>query len=175
MTYTLGMSPLLKRLMLPIFACAVVALSLGAEAVWAQNPGTQGTSTGEVSFELAKDIYCGTRGLLEGKLGLLIGLFFVAWGVWLLIKGKGFPAAIVMLIFGSIVTAIPGLVVSGLGGLSSMFQQSGISDSDNFSSMLECSNAANYSGTPNSNQQEDLYEDFDEDYDDNSYSDNIWI
>lgn len=119
-----------------------------------------GPTTGEAGIAAAKGIYCGTKTLLEGQLGLLIGMLFVISGLWMLIQGKGVPAALVLLVFGAVVTAIPGMVESSLKGLSSMFYSAGISSKDTFSSLATgCGSGGAEFTTPKTGLEEDEVDD----------------
>jgi len=53
----------------------------------------------------------------------------VAVGIWSLIQGGGVGTAIITIISGALITALPGLVESFLGGLGSLVRESGISSS----------------------------------------------
>lgn len=84
-------------------------------------------SDGTVSTQLAINLYCGTAALFEGDLGLLIGLILVFTGLWSLVQGGKIVAALPVLIFGALITALPSLIISSLQGLGQLLSDTGIS------------------------------------------------
>lgn len=98
---------------------------------WAQTPpvGGAAVSQGETAKKLSIKLYCQTKGLLQGPFGVILGLIMVAVGIWGLIQGGGVGTAIITIISGALITALPGFVESFLGGLGSLVRESGISNS----------------------------------------------
>jgi hypothetical protein len=96
---------------------------------WAQAPTPPAVSQGEIAKKLSIKLYCETKGLLQGPFGTILGLIMVAVGIWGLIQGGGAGTAILTIISGALITALPGLVESFLGGLGSLVRESGISNS----------------------------------------------
>ena len=84
-------------------------------------------SNGAVSTQLAINLYCGTATLFEGDIGLLIGLILVFTGLWSLVQGGKIAAALPVLIFGALITALPSLIISSLQGLGQLLSDTGIS------------------------------------------------
>lgn len=103
--------------------------SLGPVQGWAQAPAPPAVSQGEIAKKLSIKLYCETKGLLQGPFGTILGLILVAVGIWSLIQGGGVGTAIITIISGALITALPGLVESFLGGLGSLVRESGISSS----------------------------------------------
>ena len=102
--------------------------SLGPVQGWAQGQRVPiQESPGQVATNLSKQLYCETKGLLQGPFGTILGLIMVAVGIWSLIQGGGVGTAIITIISGALITALPGLVESFLGGLGSLMRESGIS------------------------------------------------
>lgn len=80
------------------------------------------SSSGKVGCELAKNLYGDTQALLQGNLGLLLGLIMLLAGFWALINGAAILPAMATIILGGLVTALPSLLnvaFEGLGGLMS--------------------------------------------------------
>lgn len=91
---------------------------------------TAGASDGQTSIMLSKRLYCDTKSLIEGNLGILLGLLLVIMGIWSLIRDGSWTDGLIMIIFGALVTALPGLLESTYGGLGDMLKQSGITQND---------------------------------------------
>ncbi len=91
------------------------------------NTSPPATSTGETSRLLAQGLYCDTRALIAGNLGLILGLLLVFSGLWSLVMGGGWFGAILSIIIGAAVPSIPGLVEGFLMGLGNLLNQSGMS------------------------------------------------
>ncbi len=117
--------------MKPVSVYPVVRLALvvGAMVFMAQVGLAQATSNGEVSKYLANDLFCDTVDLLEGDIGLLIGLILVFLGLWSMIQGAKILSALPLLITGAFITAIPSLILSTLGGLGELLNETGMSKS----------------------------------------------
>jgi hypothetical protein len=115
--------------MKPVSVSVVVRLALvvGVMVGMAQAGLAADATSGEVSKQLAINLYCGVTDLLEGDIGLLIGLIFVFVGLWSLIQGGKIVAALPMLILGSLITALPTLTLSALSGLGQLLSDTKIS------------------------------------------------
>lgn len=108
----------------------LLGASLGQVQGWAViAPATPAVSQGQVAKDLSIKLYCQTKGLLQGPFGVILGLIMVAVGIWGLIQGGGVGTAIITIISGALITALPGFVESFLEGLASLVQESGISNS----------------------------------------------
>ena len=89
-----------------------------------------GQTSGNVSTELAKNLLCNTAALLQGDIGLLIGLILVFMGLWSLIQGNKIISALPLLIIGALITALPTLVMSAAMGLGDLLSATEISKSN---------------------------------------------
>lgn len=132
------MSPLLRR-WLPVFLCVfLIGVAFVAQA--ADQQGSGDAALTKFSNEMATYLYCGVKGLITGNVGLLLGLILAATGVWVIIQGHSLASGISMIIFGTIVTALPVIVESSLSGMASLLKESGIAFSA-FSVPEACQNA----------------------------------
>jgi len=82
---------------------------------------------GKEGAELAQNLYCNTADLLEGNIGLLLGLILVFMGIWALIQGAKMIAVVPMIIVGSLVTALPSVIESSFKGLGTLLKDAEIS------------------------------------------------
>lgn len=103
----------------------VLGLCMAAPMAFAQT-----TSDGTVSIELTKQLYCGAQSLIEGNLGLILGLVFVGSGVWALIKGGKWVPSLILMVSGALLTALPSLIGSFFEGYGSMLSAAGIGTSE---------------------------------------------
>lgn len=85
------------------------------------------TSDGAISEMLSAEMYCSIGRMLEGNLGLILGLVLVFIALWSMINGAKIVVALPFIILGALITALPSLVESTFDGLSSMLQRSEIS------------------------------------------------
>lgn len=116
-----------------------LTLFVGVMVVMAQvGVATDEANNGEVSKYLANKLFCDTVDLLEGDIGLLIGLILVFLGLWSMIQGAKIAAALPLLITGAFITAIPSLILSTLGGLGTLLAESGMTDENNTFSPPTC-------------------------------------
>jgi hypothetical protein len=107
------------------------ALMLGlAASGWAENGNEYGTSDGATSAYLAGQLYCQTKDLVSGNIGILVGLTLVFIGIWNLITGKGWFGAVLAIIMGAIIPSLPGLVEGFLIGYNNLMVESGLSPSN---------------------------------------------
>ncbi len=115
----------------PVVRLALFAGALGfmAQTGFAAE-GSASTNNGEVSIFLANQLFCSTVDLLEGDIGLLIGLILIFVGLWSMVQGAKFVAAFPIMIMGALITAIPSLLLSSLKGLSGLLNDSHISKHD---------------------------------------------
>jgi len=90
----------------------------------------EGASDGATSKALSQALLCQTAKLLQGNVGILIGLILIFTGLWSLIKGASFMAAAPVLVIGAIITALPTLLLSMASGLGNLLVESGISKSN---------------------------------------------
>lgn len=107
-------------------------------AVWAQNTSNgAGSATtfqtshtsGKVGIQLSQQLYCDGKSLLQGDVGLIFGLLMVFFGIWALVRGSKMAPALITIIFGALVTALPSLVESSLGGIGQLLSDSNMTGS----------------------------------------------
>lgn len=127
-------------------------------------PAASDGSSGQIGTALAKNLYCNTETLLQGNIGLMIGLILVFMGIWAMVQGAKMMAAIPMIIMGALITALPSIVEASLEGLSNLLKASGISSSDTKVGSFtppDCSGsagtAADGSSLPTVNEMQRLY------------------
>lgn len=115
--YTYNMK-LNRRFVLGHLPLAVGILMLGLVATgYAQDSvNPLGTSDGEIADALSCNLYQQGKALVEGQIGVLIGLILVFIGLWNLISGKGWFSAILAIVVGAAIPSIPGLVESFVEG-----------------------------------------------------------
>lgn|GEM_PF-4436900 len=103
----------------PLLGMVVLMLCI-AHFAWATTDPN--ASNGQLSLQLSQKLYCQVTGLLEGYVGLLIGLVMLIAGFWTLINGGSVPTALSMIIMGGLVTALPSLINSTLNGTYALLQ-----------------------------------------------------
>lgn len=113
-------------LFLPALVLVLVCLAGDAGAQVASS-ATQGTSDGQVALTLAQGLMCDTKALLEGYVGLLLGLVLIFVGVWSLVGGGSPKVGLVTIFFGALITALPSLILSTMEGFGALMEQSGLS------------------------------------------------
>lgn len=131
MTYIMDM----KRLFVALLALVVMVVV--APDVLAQS-NNSGVSDGSTALSMATYLYCGTKNILQGYIGFLIGFALVALGLWALIQGKGIASGLILIVFGTLVTAIPSVIETTMGGLATLLTQAGISNSGAGLSKVSC-------------------------------------
>jgi hypothetical protein len=80
-------------------------------------------SDGQLGVELTRSMYCGFKDLIGGTLGLMLGFLMVVSGIWRLIRGAGFVEAGILILFGSMITSLPGLVESSFSGFNQLLRE----------------------------------------------------
>lgn len=91
------------------------------------NQSASNGSSGAAGTLLAQGLYCDTKGLLEGNIGLLLGLILVFIGIWALVQGAKMIAVLPVILIGSLVTALPSVIESSFEGLGSLLSETNIS------------------------------------------------
>lgn len=105
---------------------AVALLSVLPLLSWAQPMDTHdGPSTG-----LSAQLTCQLVGVFQSNVGLMAGLTMAVWGLWTLLRTGKIKSAIILIISGALLTALPTLVTSFFSGMSGFLTQVGISDVD---------------------------------------------
>ncbi len=111
-----------------IFLCAVLAwLPVSG---WATMDIVDGPSTG-----LSAQLTCQLVTVFQSNIGLMAGLALAVWGLWILLRTGNIKSAIVLIISGALLTALPTLVTSFFSGMSGFLTQVGISVGDITNSM----------------------------------------
>ncbi len=127
----MGFAPYIKGMNRNVLAWVRLALIIGVMMGMAGvGLAAEGTSDGATSKALAQALLCQTAKLLEGNVGILIGLILIFTGLWSLIKGASFMAAAPVLVIGAVITALPTLLLSMASGLGNLLVDSGISKSN---------------------------------------------
>ncbi len=88
---------------------------------------TNNTTDGKLGELLSIQLYCETKGLIQGNLGLALGLLIMFGALWSLVKGGKAAPAIISILFGASITALPTIIESVFTGLGNMMRDSGMS------------------------------------------------
>ena len=120
-TYNMKLNHRFCFSILPLVA-GVLVLGLAASGYAQSNP--LGTSDGEIADALSCNLYNQGKALIEGQIGVLIGLILVFIGLWNLISGKGWFSAILAIVVGAAIPSIPGLVESFVEGYRTLMIES---------------------------------------------------
>jgi hypothetical protein len=83
-------------------------------------------TSGALSKQLSQDLYCQSKKLLSGNIGLLIGVVIALFGLYQM-AGGNLMGGLVLLVCGALVTALPSLVESFLTGVGSVLSTGGTS------------------------------------------------
>lgn len=102
-------------------------IATGYAQIDSNNP--LGTSDGATADALSCQLYQQTKALMEGQIGVLVGLILVFIGLWNLISGKGWFSAILAIVVGAAIPSVPGLVESFIGGYRELMIESGVTPS----------------------------------------------
>lgn len=147
--YIRGMKPSVLRLFLLVMVMAIAvtidAFAGGESTVTNQIQGavqdagqytstqsTAGTTNGELGAKLATGLYCDGKHLIQGSLGMAIGLLMVFGGLWSMVRGGKIISGIIMIAFGAILTALPSMIEATLQGLGNLLSQSGMTQGTTF-------------------------------------------
>lgn len=104
----------------------VLPVTLGL--FWLAGTAVAATADGQMGVQLTQTLYCDTKSLIGGNIGLLVGLGIALLGLYKLTQGGGF-GAVILIAVGATVTAVPSLIESSLSGLGGILQGAGISNS----------------------------------------------
>lgn len=99
-------------------------MALLVQPVFATAPSTDGKLAELLSIQL----YCGVKSTVEGELGLVIGILIMFSAIWSLVRGGKSGPAIVTILFGASITALPTIIESGFTGLGNLMTSSGMSN-----------------------------------------------
>jgi hypothetical protein len=118
------LSPALRAL-LP-FIPLIVMVFLPLLGFAATTAGTDGSA----AVGMSRRLICYTFSTIQGNIGLLAGFAIGLYGLWTIIRGSpGF--GLFLIVAGALTTALPSLISSGLAGLQSVVENSGLSSSGN--------------------------------------------
>lgn len=135
---------LLVIMVLPIF---MVEPSFAADITNGNQVGSSTNSDtgtdGAIGEQLSRDLYCNGKSLVEGNIGLLLGLLLVFGGIWSLIKGGKIVPVLITVFSGAVLTALPSLIESGFLGLSNLLAESDITPNNVIYAAPDCSAAGN--------------------------------
>lgn len=120
---------------LPALMLAFVLLAGNALAA---DTATDGT----VGLKLAQGLFCDTKNLLEGYLGLTLGLLLVLSGIWSLTSGGSPKTAFTLILFGALITSLPSLIISTMEGFGDLMEKSGLSSSWEWVTPDQCKNSS---------------------------------
>jgi hypothetical protein len=99
----------------------VAMMILVAGTAWSQD------GDGAISEKLSQRLYCDTKDLIEGNIGIMIGLIMVFMGIWAMVKGAKIMAAVPLIFIGAILTALPSIAEVSIGGVNNLLIEAGIS------------------------------------------------
>lgn len=118
------------------FAPLLLALSLAATA-WAE----EGDGYASASEGMSKQLLCGVITVGSGNIALFAGLLLALYGLWAMVRHAALKSGLIFIVCGALLTALPSLILSGLGGLSTFLNQTGISNSNAIDYIQEATNA----------------------------------
>ena len=116
----------LKLKYLPHVLLALLALLLAWPALATTTTPTTLTD-GQVALKLSENLICDTKDIVSGPLGLMAGFLLAAYGLYIWIRQDAMKTALIYIICGAFLTALPGLIFTFLGGVSALTVQSGMS------------------------------------------------
>ena len=105
-------------------AMFTVGIMFGASAA-----DIKDTTSGELGNKLATTLYCDTKSLFQGSLGMAIGMLMVFGGIWSMARGGKIFGGFILIAFGGMFTALPSIVEATLEGLSNLLVASKMSTS----------------------------------------------
>jgi hypothetical protein len=110
----------MKPKLLILWLAALPALA------WAQmtvdNDDMESASVG-----LSKQLLCEVVAVGSGNIALLAGLLVALYGLWAMVRHAALKRGFILIISGALLTALPSLVISSLGGVATWLQNSGLS------------------------------------------------
>jgi hypothetical protein len=96
-----------------MLVCALTLLAV--PAVLAQT----GQTDAQLALTMTTNLYCGTLSVLSGNIGLFIGFTVALYGLYVLIQTASMRG-VYIIVCGALLTALPGLVITGLKGANVM-------------------------------------------------------
>lgn len=75
----------------------------------------QGKTDNQIAMSLSQQLYCQSKNVLAGNLGLLLGLGLALMGLYQMVSGN-LVGGLILLICGALITALPSLVESTMKG-----------------------------------------------------------
>jgi hypothetical protein len=98
---------------------AALPMLLAAAPAVAQNV-IDGRNDGAVALAMTTQLYCGlTKVVIGGNIGLFIGFAIALYGLYVLVQSASMRGVYIIVV-GAMLTALPGLVVTGLKGANLM-------------------------------------------------------
>ena len=116
----------------------ILSLTLLLIATTALAAEPTGTPSG---LALSQQVYCDIKSLFSGQLGLLAGFGIALYGLMQIVQGSTGPG-VFLIAGGAVVTLLPNLIESFMGGVGGVLTSTGISNSGNFSPQ-GCANPVN--------------------------------
>ncbi|RYG61067.1 MAG: hypothetical protein EON60_04870 [Alphaproteobacteria bacterium] len=106
-----------------VIAAAILMVEPAFAVVGTVPPGTTDGKLGEL---LATQLYCNSKSMVEGSLGLVIGVLIMFSALWSLIRGGKVMPAVVSILFGASITALPSIIESAFTSLGTLMTDSGM-------------------------------------------------
>jgi hypothetical protein len=107
----------------PLFFYALSSL-FAFGTVWAEGGDP------EPGAGMAARLLCDGATLISGPAGLFFGFAIALYGLWQIISSENFKYGLVLIVVGALLTALPGLIRSGVSGTSGFLVSMGLSESD---------------------------------------------
>lgn len=112
----------LRRLSLWVLPVLVLVLVFVAHNVLAADEDNS-----KAALTLAQGLLCDTKHLLEGYVGLLLGLILIFVGIWSLASGGSAQGALLTIFFGALITSLPSLIISTMQGFGQLMEETNMS------------------------------------------------
>ena len=130
---------MLRRLLATSLVLGLAPLSANASLYIAPN----------ASSGLAARMVCDAYTLGSGNLMLMVGFLVAVYGLYLMIAQASYKSGVLLMVFGAMMTALPGLIITFLMATSTFLYQQGIAQTD-YSMMIEepTTHAGNCSSIP---------------------------
>ncbi|RYG60865.1 MAG: hypothetical protein EON60_05595 [Alphaproteobacteria bacterium] len=113
----------------------IAATLLTVEPAFAADPPP---TDGQLGLLLASQLYCNTKEMVEGSVGLVIGVLIMFSALWSMIRGGKVVPAVVSILFGASITALPTIIESGFQGLGQLMGDAGMTATSTFIPPNEC-------------------------------------
>jgi hypothetical protein len=87
-----------------------------------------GDYTEAASVGLSKQLLCEVAAVGSGNLALFAGLLVALYGLWTMVRSGSLKSGFILIISGALLTTLPSLIISSLGGVAHWLQASGMSN-----------------------------------------------